>query len=406
MASLIGLLLVPIVVGGVAFVVWHHTITWREFGLQLFVTLALLVGCWAFAWHRSTQAIEHFGGRVVDKRSGTQACCHCESDCQRRNRNGVCVRSRQRCSHAHDYWWSLSISTSTSGEANVQLGEECLDAPYHSAGWSRVGVGDPVVVPHEYTDYLAGDRNSLVRRQGTTAQVEPYLDRIPPFPRIHDELFVQEVVADGVVIPHGWQREIAEINADLGPRKQVDLTVLLTSADDPNYALAVESVWGLQPKNALHLILGAPDGRTIAWARVVTLSNVELLEVSLREGLEGRQLDDPTLLSFVRQELDAKFERTPMAEFAYLAGAAAPSGAWLIGLYSLALVLSLGLSWLMHRLDVSRAGVRRGLRGAGRAGIRWAFGRPERSALRDLRSRRLEAGRLRRMLRWLWNRIH
>ena len=100
-----------------------------------------------------------------------------------------------------------------------------------------------------------------------------------------------------------------------------------------------------------HPVIGV-DGQTIKWVRVVTISRVEDLKVHLRDNLQTLDLNDPKVLDVIRQGIVQEFHRTPMSEFAYLMDAAQPTGGTLALLVVIQLLVSIGLTVLMHKKDV------------------------------------------------------
>jgi hypothetical protein len=176
--------------------------------------------------------------------------------------------------------------------------------------------------------------------------------RIPSFPEVHDTYRVSKVVTDGVTAPKTWQQELERLNDELGGRKQIDVVFLLTKHKDPDaYASAVETAWLFGPKNALTVVLGT-DGTKITWARLVTLSRVELMKVETRDALEGLELNDPQIFSILRDQIARHWKRTSMAEFEYLASHASPSPLGTTLLFLIAICLSGGLVAYFHRNDV------------------------------------------------------
>lgn len=343
MTSIILLLCVPLLIGGASFLYFRDTISVKEFALQLLISVVLTVTGWMFARWQGMQSIEHWNGRIVAKDSGTESCCHCQMVCDKYDKDGNCSSHRKECEHGSDYWWSVDVST---GDTLI---DDCNSSTFAPDWWSKAYIGEPASVPRSYTNYLRADPESLLRRQADPED----LATIPPFPEVHGFYKVDKVVThEGARAPLHWQAQLMELNAELGARKQVDVSLFLTTRADPEFAYAVAAAWLYGPKNALIVVIGTRDRSTIAWARVVTISDVEELAITLRDELPGRRLDDPELIQFIAEQVEAKFQRKPMADYEYLASAARPRGGWLIGLYVLVIAVSAGLTLLMHAKDV------------------------------------------------------
>lgn len=346
METILLFFLIPFLICGGAFLLHRSTITIKEFFLQLGVGLGSAVVLFLLARWNSMADTEYWNGRITAKKSGTESCCHCHTVCDRTDpKTGSCVSSHEECSHFQDYYWQLHVSTGDLIE------DDCEGSSDPPNWWRTAYVGEPASIPHTYQNYLRADPDSLFVHQ---AEVKNHLPDVPKtFPEVHGRYKVDKVIERGISAPEGWNEQLREINADLGRKKQVDLVIYLTKSKDPVYADAVEQKWLYGPKNAVIVVLGVPFGTTkIEWARVVTISKVEELKIAVRDTLRGKDLLDPTILPFLKDVITQKFHRTPMAEFSYLASAAAPTGWNLFFHLLLEIAICIGVSWWVHREDV------------------------------------------------------
>lgn len=337
---MIGLLLVPLFVGGIAFYFFRE-ITWKEFLLQIAVTVVAMVGGYQLAKWGSMQDIEYLNGHITEKLKGTEGCCHCREVCVSTDKNGSCTSYVTECDHILDYWWALDTSVGTIGI------ESCSPSSADPKEWVRAKVGEPATVESMYTNYLLADKDSIVRHD----VLNKYGARVPKYPGVFSFYKRRPVVTDGVPVPKGWQEFFAKTNDSLGSKKQLDLVVVLTKAKDPTFAQAVESKWLYGPKNSFTVVLGV-EGNTVAWARGVSLSEVSDLKIRVRDELQGVPLVDAP--ARVRELVEKDFHRTPMSKFEYLSKSATPGKVWMIFLYVLAVLLSVGVSVLMHRKEIFR----------------------------------------------------
>ena len=98
--------------------------------------------------------------------------------------------------------------------------------------------------------------------------------------------------------------------------------------------------------------MGVKDG-IFQWVRVVTISRAEDLKVALQDDLNGVKTTDwEKGLGIIRSNVSSKFHRTPMAEYEYLMSAATPSTGILIAMYILVTLLSCGLLYWAHEVDI------------------------------------------------------
>jgi len=354
MLSLLGILLVPVVVGLVAFFLskranskWEK-ITAREFILMEVIAAAVATAGFFYVRYKALEEPEYWNGAIILKSHGAEGCCHCTEVCS------TCTDSKGEsydcnchdvCDHAQDYWWGLSLFTGD----RIMI-KHCESNPAAvPAAWANAKMLEPASAAHKYRNYLKADPDSLLHRSAP----EAYRREIPPFPHLYGYYKVDKVVAHGLKVPPQWNEGVKKINADISDLKQVDLVMVFTWRSDPAWADALKAEWLYGPKNALIVVAGVPDGETLSWVRVVTISRVPDLEVSLREGLTGRRLSDyKPALAFLRREVEGRFQRTPMAEYEYLASAASPPWSWLIGLYVVTAALTSALAFVFHKKDV------------------------------------------------------
>lgn len=339
--SLIGLLFVPPLVLGIAFFVFHATITWKEFLLTCALGIGLVFGGYQLAKWGALQSTEHLNGRVTGKPSGTEHCCHCRTVCDARDKKGNCTSSHEECDHFHDYWWSIDT---TVGRIDV---EDCSGSNSPPSAWVSARVGEPASVNHTYTNYLKADENNVLVHKN----LSQYVSRVPKYPEVYGYYRVDPVISDGAPVPNGWTEAVRELNADLGASNQVDVTILLTNVREPAYAQAVESKWMYGPKNSFTVILGT-DGQKVTWARGMTFSKVERLKMLVREELRDLPVQGDEVPNKVRSLVKKNFKRTAMADYEYLARSMEPPFWWLIGLYIFAFLASAGLVYWAHTKDI------------------------------------------------------
>ena len=345
---LLPLLAVPVLVGVVAYFSESAQGPWRratlkELAILEGVMLLLLAGGWTLARWDAIRDTELWNGRITDKISGTQGCCHCEDICLVEDDEGNCTLSHEVCEHNQDYWWSLEISTGDSVSA-----ESCSGSNIPPAAWRRARIGEPAVVRHRYNNYLLADPDSVLLEQHRAAPSA----EVPAYPHAHSLYRARRALGVGPELSDAWNTALDELNADLGADKQVNVILVVTHRADPAYADAVARDWLFGKKNDAILVVGAPEGSTIAWARAVALGNPVTLDVMAQELLPGHDLADvPTTSAVIRRLVAEHFERKPMAEYAYLWASARPGPYNTVALYVFAVLGSLGGTWLMRETD-------------------------------------------------------
>lgn len=338
--NLILVIAVPLLIIAISFVVFKE-ITWKEAAVQLGGCLLILLISWQIAKWDGLSDTQLLNGRITEKVHGTQKCCHCHDVCTSRDKDGRCTSSIEVCAHSRDHYWELDTSV---GGITIDRCDGWGSAP---AAWSNAVVGEPATRRDSYTNYLKAEPESLFVHN-SKAKFEGL---VPDYPQVYGYYKANHVVSDGPPIPDELQQAMREANAELGYKKQVDITLVLTKVQDPTYAQSLEKKWLYGPKNSVNIVAGVRDDK-FSWVRVVTFSRVEALKVKIRDTLQGMRVDDPAAVFAIRRLVNANFKRTPMAEFEYLARASEPRGWGLAVIVFLQLLVSIGSAVLMHKHDL------------------------------------------------------
>jgi hypothetical protein len=353
------LLLVPLSIGVVAFFVSKGKITVKELCVMEGVMLALISTGYLVAVSNQTSDTEIWSGRVANKSKDTIGCCHdykchCHESCSGTGKDRSCSETCDTCyEHSHDIEWN---AISTNGE---QLYTNTCKAPNSAEPrrWSQIVVGEPTTYPHSFTNYIKGNPDSILRREGVSKKL---LAVVPAYPEVYDHYRAQRFLAvGGAIVPDiaGLNRRLSEINADLGSVRQVNMTVIVVKTDDQMYLEAVRQAWLGGKKNDLIAVVGvrdAPGGgpQEIAWAGVVSWTKIEEIKLSIRDAIVDQKVfDGDKILSVVKTEVAGKFVRRHMADFEYLKSTMEPPASILWFLFIFGLVLSAGLTWYFWVYD-------------------------------------------------------
>jgi len=358
MTMLFLLLLVPLSIGVVAFFVSKGKITVKELCVMEGVMLALISTGYLVALSNQTSDTEIWSGRVANKTKDTIGCCHsyecnCTTTCSGKN-NSDCTRSCQTCyRHGHDVEWN-AVSTNHESLYSNSCNDPDTSEPRR---WTQIVVGEPTAYHHSFTNYIKGNPDSILRREGVSPKL---LSMVPAYPEVYDHYRAQRFLAvGGAIVPDiaGLNRRLSEINADLGSVRQVNMTVIVVKTDDQMYLEAVRQAWLGGKKNDLIAVVGvrdAPGGgpQEIAWAGVVSWTKIEEIKLSIRDAIVDQKVfDGDKILGVVKTEVAGKFVRRHMADFEYLKSTMEPPASILWFLFIFGLVLSAGLTWYFWVYD-------------------------------------------------------
>lgn len=349
------LISLPVLIGVIGWLVskYHHggVFHWKELAVQAGVGILLAgIGFSAAMCHRTSDT-EIWNGRIAKKWKGTSGCCHsyqCNPHPCNCDDKGNCSTCWDTCyEHAADDAYYAETTN-----AEIAYGMKCVRPGSRApARWSAIKVGEPTAIEHPYTNYLKGNPDSVLRRQGVKKAYEGLL---PDYPRVRDHYRVTRALGMGVALPDADRLDAAldELNADLGARKQVNVILVVVRTGDRGYLHALEEHWLGGKKNDAVVIIGAPDFPRIAWAGVMSWSDAEEMKIMVRDRIEALDaFDGDAVIGILREEIGSKFVRKPMSDFEYLRATLSPSEGWLWFLYLFGLALALGLQFYFWKED-------------------------------------------------------
>jgi hypothetical protein len=352
---LLGLLAIPIIMGLIGLLFSKGRVTVKEFLCHEAIMVALVIAGYYIARAGQISDTEIWNGVVASKKhDDRESCCHSyRCNC----RKCGCDKNGNNCSeccdtcyeHSHDQGW---YAYSSNGE--TVYSDRC-NPPYASEPlrWTRIDIGEPTAVEHSYDNYIKGNPDSIMRRQGLA---ERYADLIPDYPRVYDLYRANRFLAVGTSVRDQatLNLRLSEINARLGSPRQVNLIVIVVGTADQIYAEALKEAWLGGKKNDLVTVIGVnPDNPgEISWVSVMSWTRNEDIKLSIRDRImDLKSLDGDRVLDIIEQETATKFVRRPMADFEYLASTIEPPtwACWL--LFALGVIISVGLQVYFWKCD-------------------------------------------------------
>lgn len=337
------LLLVPLGLGIAGFILGKGRVTWKEF-LAHEGAMLLLIGCAYFlALCDKTSDTEVWNGTVVRKDRGTEGCCHsypCNPHPCGCDDKGNCSTCYDTCyEHARDRTWT---ATSSNGETVYSQGCGRPGASDPDR-WEAIVIGEPTAVEHSYTNYIKGNPDSILRRQGAA---ERFKGRLPSYPAVYDWYRIDRFIAIDVPIPdlRALNARLSEINGRLGAMKKVNVVVVAVKEDDQRYLEALRETWLGGKINDFVVVVGTPEFPAVAWAGVISWTRNEDLKVAVRDEIVAlAAFDGAKVLDIVEANVETKFEHRPISDFEYLKSTIEPSSAviWIIAIVGILLAIGL-----------------------------------------------------------------
>jgi len=352
------LLLFPILWPLVARVLFRHSVTWQEAGLNVGLVVICLCAIWYGSIHSQTRAVEIWNGQITGKDRVRVSCSHSyECNC----RNYSCgeggkdtCRTCDTCyEHSYDYDWEVYTNI---GDFDIsRIDRQGVKEPPR---WSRVQPGQPAALEKPYTNYLQAVPDSLYNMGNLNLEGLP---PVPAYPRVYDYHYADRVLTVGVTMPDitQWNTDLSLMLRALGPQKEANVIVIIVNTADRNYRHKVEAAWVGGNKNDVVVFLGVQEHNghaDIVWTDVMTWAlntGNELFQVQLRDALaESEELNRITVLSTIDQHIKDGYTRPQMADFEYLKKSVQPPF-WVVMFCALLSVFgSLGLTWFFYAYEV------------------------------------------------------
>lgn len=351
---LLTMLIIPTLVALGFFLVGGKKVTLIEFGGQMLVqVLAMSLVAWGIS-SMNTSDTEVINGRVTGKERQRVHCrhsyqCNCYNSCSGSGKNRSCHRVCSTCyEHSYDVDWDVHSTIGTFGINTID--RQGLNEPPR---YTSTKIGEPVARTESYTNYVKGSPDSLFRHQGL---VEKYKDKLPAYPLdVYDYWHLNRLVAVGVTVPDAsqWNKDLEEINADVGPAKQANVVIVLVKNQPGDYFEALEQHWIGSKKNDVTVVISVDDAQTIQWVQVMAWTKDKMAEVVVADAIRKIGiLDRVQIIQSIKGSVISSYVRKPMKDFEYLASTITPSiGQWVFAMI-FSLVLSIGIGMFILKNDI------------------------------------------------------
>lgn len=353
------LLLVPLLIALGGFIYSAHRgdkryrITLKEFFILIGAVVIVITVGYFVSRLSSLADKEVWNGRIAKKEKEKVICEHgypCNPHSCMCNDKGNCSTCWDTC-YEHSYDWDWALYTSN----NERVGIDRIDrrGANEPPRFNGAKIGDPTALPHWYKNYIKANPWSILRKQGLT---EKFKDFIPAYPaKVYDYHYVDKFVAVKISLKEAgrWNKNLMELNADLGKKKEVNVIFVAVPLADSSYVHALEEAWLGGKQNDLVVIFGVPEYPKISWVRVMSWTRAEELKIYLRDELQdiGDLEKREEIIAKVKELTDKHFVRTKMSEFEYLAAGVRPPAWAIIALFIIGVGISIGLSIYFWRDD-------------------------------------------------------
>lgn len=343
---LLTLLLIPTLIALGTFLFGQKKVVWQEFLVQLGAQVILIFSVYSIMLWSNTRDLEVWNGRVALKKHEKVHCrhsytCNCVTvSCGKNCTTRVC----QTCyEHSYDIDWFLKTTNSETIDIDT-IDRQGLREPPR---WTRAQIGDTTSLTHSYENYIKASPNSLFRHVGLT---EKYKD-LPSYPQnVYDYHYLDRTVLVGTDLPDSvlWNKELRELNSDIGRKKEVNVIMVVTKNKPEDYFYALEQHWIGGKKNDVIVVADINDAGEINWVNTMVWTDAHIFKVNMRDSLlKLKKLDRELILPTIQAVVLKDYVRKPMKDFEYLKQSITPTKNQYIGLTIFGLLLSLGISWFV-----------------------------------------------------------
>lgn len=335
-----------------------HRISWGEIALNVLAVAVLIIIAYQTGKYAKALDVEVWNGAVLSKQMDEVPCSHsyscppCTETCSGSGSSRSCYSTCSTCyEHNEDYDWELTTSI---GDILIdRVDQQGVTEPPR---FSVAQIGDPVAQTHRYMNLIKAAPQSLFNTLTEKTLREGFPQANLQYPsQVYDYHYVNRVLTQGVQIDNlgEWNKALANSLRTLGVKREVNLIVVFTNSNDPQFANALRSYWLGGKKNDVVVVMGTPSYPSIQWVRVFSWSDDEVFKVQLRDALLAlKTAEHESVFKLTTHYIDDSFKRKNMNDFAYLENEIDPPIGLILTLLGLGSALSLGLSAYFARHEV------------------------------------------------------
>jgi hypothetical protein len=343
------LLIVPLLLSITALIIFKGRITIVEFLCQVGILMVFVGACLGIAYWSKTSDTELLNGQITGLGRVEVSCshsyqCHCHQVCSGSGNNRSCSEECDTCyEHSYDVDWRVYSNIGQS----INIGREDRQGLIEPKRWDKAFAGEPFTITHSYENYIMANPDSVLT--GGKGNVEFWKKLIPEYPGTFDYYKSNHFINMGVpnIDFNTWNWLVNEANKTLGPKKQVNLLVIVVPTDSSAYVQALKTAWIGGKKNDAIIVIGSKDGHNIAFVEVVSWAVHADFRDNLRTDIMmlGSLDKRDEIMQAVYDETNGRFVRMHMKDMQYLMRSFQPSGTAMWVIFILSTLLSTGISF-------------------------------------------------------------
>jgi hypothetical protein len=364
-------MLIPVVT---AFVLWQffeRKTLWWEFLIPFAVSIVLVITAKLLVEDAFVKSEEYWGSFVdrveyyeewdewIDQTCTRECCCDSKGE--------NCSTETYDCSYRRDHpaeWVlintigeSIQISQIEYERLKHKLGNDKfvdmhrdyyhIDGDMYTSIWDRDSLkATPVTTLHYYDNRIKASDASVFHFDDLDEKdVARY--GLKQYPSILDRYKMDAVLGDQSNDAAIANAKLKHLNAELGPRKEICLFILVFKNQPLEAAFKQEAFWKGANMNEFVVCIGINDDREVQWNKVISWTTNERLKMDVTNMVnQQKTLNLCSIVDRMNPMVSEGFSRRDFQEFNYLT---VEPPTWAIVLvYTLVLLVNIGLTlWII-----------------------------------------------------------
>ena len=291
---------------------------------------------------------EIWNGKIVRKVKGHVSCEH-KYSCR-------CSGGIETCSTCYEHYYDVDWRLDTTiGEIDIdRIDSQGITEP---PLWKKAWVQEPVSKVKRYENYMQAVPSSLFNENDFIIE-DRFKDLIPVYPiTIYNKYHYNHLVEVDVIVAdvQNWNKMLAEMLKDLGPRKQVNVLVVIVNTKDPAYIHSLEKAWLRGNKNDAIVVVGSTDYPNIDWVDIMSWTPSELFKVKLRDDIKALgKLYPELVIPVIKKHVSESFVRMEMSDYDHLLNEAEPPEDYIYWVWLFLIASALFYIFLAHKYDAMK----------------------------------------------------
>ena len=324
----------------------HKEYIWKEFGIQVGVTLFYVSAIYVLLFSVTTDLIdkEYWNGKAVSftyYEEWKEKVTYTESySCGSSKNPRTCTRTKTRIDYHSPYWEILTsnnekikIKRRNYLNASSEFGHKEVDL-YRS---NQVSWGDgdkwvsypnkliPTSVAHSYENYVAAAKSNVIHTKVPQVDIDILVKKgkLREYPVLYRSDYgatrLNRFIDTTGLAKVSYLEELNTMSVNIGNIKQANPMIYLTK-EDRSLKDALEQYWSKGKKNDITLILSLDETGNILWSDVITFTNNTDFKVDMQNDFKSLNInkDRKIILKKFNDNIIKSYIRKPMKEFEYL----------------------------------------------------------------------------------------